>query len=235
MALGPFYVAEKLTKNPGLRGTALFMRHGETAWNRAGRVMGRNPIELDDEGRLQVRGAVEFARIIEPEIIVTSPLARARQSAEIIASGIGLERIAEDPDLAEVLYGRWEGMVYDELITDPEYLRYRERPIDTATPGGETIAQVQARGVAAVTRAIAANPGTRILFVSHGDIIRSVLAHYLGVELANFRRIRVDNATFSGVQIAGDFAEVKFLNLLYDPARAFVMPFTSDKIKLEHH
>ena len=79
-----------------------------------------------------------------------------------------------------------------------------------------------------VRRALEANPGKRILFVSHGDIIRTVLAHFLGVELRQFRRIRVDNATFSAVQIAGDFAEVKFFNLLPDPERAFQPPFKAD-------
>ena len=227
MALGPFYVADKLKAGSGIRGTALFMRHGETAWNREGRVMGRNPIELDDEGRAQVQASVPFARVIKPNLIVTSPLARARQSAEIIAAGVGGVPIAEDQQLSEVQYGRWEGMVYDELVDDADYLHYREHPLDAPTPGGETIAQVQSRGVEAVRRAIANNSGSRILFVSHGDIIRTVLCHFMRLELAHFRRIRVDNAAFSGFQLMGDFAEMKFLNLLPDPARAFVAPFVS--------
>ncbi len=229
MALGPFHVAEKLKAKTGLRGTALFMRHGETAWNREGRVMGRNPIELDEHGRAQVEAAIPFARLIGPQLIVTSPLIRARQSAEIIASGLGGVAVIEEAQLSEVQYGRWEGMVYDDLIDDPDYARYKEDPLATATPGGETIVQVQARGIEAIGRAIAANPGLRILFVSHGDIIRTVLCKLMGLELEHFRRIRVDNATFSAVQLMGDFAEVKFLNLLPDPGRAFVVPFRSTK------
>ena len=77
----------------------------------------------------------------------------------------------------------------------------------------------------AIVRAIEANPEKRILFVSHGDIIRTVLSHLIGAELQHFRRIRVDNATFSAIQIVGDFAEVKFMNLLPDPERAFIAPF----------
>jgi broad specificity phosphatase PhoE len=229
MALGPFYVAQMLGKSDGLRGVALLMRHGETAWNRQGRVMGRNPVELDEKGREQVGAAVPFARLLKPALVVTSPLIRARQSAEIIAAGIGGLEIREDPEISEVEYGRWEGMVFDDLIGDEEYAAYRKHPLDTPTPGGETIAQVQNRGVAAIQRAIAANPGARILFVSHGDIIRTVLCHFIGLDLARFRRIRIDNATFSGVQIAGDFAEVKFLNLLPDPDRAFLAPFKSSR------
>jgi len=229
MALGPFYVADKLKGGTGMRGTALLMRHGETAWNREGRVMGRKPIELDADGRAQVQASVPFARLLKPELIVTSPLARARQSAEIIAAGVGDIPIAEDPQLSEVKYGRWEGMVYDDLIEDADYLNYRDHPLDAPTPGGETIAQVQSRGVEAVRRAITDNSGRRILFVSHGDIIRTVLCHFMRLELAHFRRIRVDNAAFSGFQMIGDFAEMKFLNLLPDPDRAFAAPFASKK------
>jgi broad specificity phosphatase PhoE len=227
MALGPFYVADKLKGGNGMIGIALLMRHGETAWNRAGRVMGRNPIELDDDGRAQVAASIPFARLIQPELIVTSPLPRARQSAEIIAQGLGGIPLAEDPQLSEVKYGRWEGMVYDELLEDAEYLNYREHPLDAPTPGGETIVQVQSRGVDAVRRAISDNAGRRVLFVSHGDIIRTVVCHFMRLELAHFRRIRVDNAAFSGFQLMGDFAELKFLNLLPDPARAFAAPFVS--------
>jgi len=225
MALGPFYVADKLRSGKGIRGTALLMRHGETAWNRVGRVMGHNPIELDEAGRAQVELAVPAARAIRPDLIISSPLPRAKQSAEIIANGIGGITVAEDPELEEVRYGRWEGMVFEDLIDDPEYVRYREHPLTWPTPGGETIAQVQERGVRAVRRAIEANPEKRILFVSHGDIIRTVISFFVGSELAHFRRIRVDNATFSAIQIVGDFAEVKFMNLLPDPERAFVPPF----------
>jgi len=225
MALGPFYVAEKLKNNVGIKGVVLLMRHGETPWNREGRVMGRNPVELDDAGRRQVESAIPLARTLAPDVIVSSPLVRARQSAQIISHAIGIATIAEDPRLSEVEYGSWEGMVYEDLIKDAHYIHYRERPLDEPTPGGETMYDVQTRGVDAVRHALAANPGKRVLFVSHGDIIRTVLCHFMKLPLENFRRIRIDNATFFGIQVAGDFAEIKFLNLCADPARAFVSPF----------
>ena len=115
--------------------------------------------------------------------------------------------IREDPQIAEVQYGRWEGMTYEDLIVDEEYLRYREEPILSSTPGGECIGEVQARGVEAVMSTLAENDDGRcVLFVSHGDIIRTVLCHFLAMELRHFRRIRVDNAALSAVQVAGEFA-----------------------------
>jgi len=203
------------------------MRHGETDWNRQGRVMGRNPVELSAHGREQVEAAARFAQAIRPDIIVTSPLVRARQSAEIMSAGLGGVDIIEDPAIAEVLYGRWEGMTYHELIDDPYYVEYRKSPIEHPTPGGETIPEVQARGVKAITHNIEAYSGKRVMFVSHGDIIRTVLCHFLGLELKYFHRLRVDNATISAIQISGSFAELKFLNLLPDPGRAFVSPFST--------
>jgi|SRR5579875_3006697 broad specificity phosphatase PhoE len=225
MALGPFQVAERLSAGKRERGVALLMRHGETAWNREGRVMGRQPVDLDEGGRAQVEMAVPLARQLAPDLIISSPLARALQSAEIIARGLGGIDILTDERLEEVRYGSWEGMTYHQLVKDERYIAYRKAPLESATPGGETIRQVQQRGVAAVDAAVTAHRGKRILFISHGDIIRTVLCHYLVLDLRHFHRLRVDNATFFGVEISDDFAEVKFLNLLPDPSRAFRSPF----------
>jgi phosphoserine phosphatase len=225
MALGPFQVAERLNQGKRERGVALLMRHGETAWNRQGRVMGRRPVELDESGRAQVEMAVPLARQLALDLIVCSPLPRAVQSAEIIARGVGGIAILTDERLEEVRYGAWEGMTYHQLIKEESYINYVKAPLDNLTPGGETIRQVQERGVAAVDAAVTTHRGKHILFVSHGDIIRTVLCHYMRLDLRHFHRLRIDNATFSAIEISDDFAEVKFLNLLPDPDRAYRSPF----------
>ena len=225
MALGPFYVAQKLIENHDLRGAVMLMRHGETDWNRQGRIMGRNPVELNERGRSQVEADARFAQTIRPDLIVTSPLVRAIQSAELMSAGAGGVSIVQEQGIAEVRYGRWEGMRYQELIADPYYAEYRQSPVKCPTPGGETIPQVQARGVEAVTRTLRNNPDRRVLFVSHGDIIRTILCHFMGLDLSFFHRLRIDNASISTVQVSGKFAELKFLNLLPEPGQAFVAPF----------
>jgi phosphoserine phosphatase len=225
MALGPFQVAERLNQGKRERGIALLMRHGETAWNREGRVMGRQPVELDEGGRAQVEMAVPLARQLGLDLIVSSPLARAVQSAEIISRGVDGLEILTDERLEEVRYGAWEGKTYYQLIKDETYISYRKAPLESLTPGGETIRDVQQRGVAAVDAAVTAHRGKRILFISHGDIIRTVLCHYMRLDLIHFHRLRIDNATFTAVEISDDFAEVKFVNLLPDPDRAFRSPF----------
>ena len=183
---------------------------------------------LSREGRRQALevGSALARQKVRVQRIVTSPLVRARQSAEIIAAGLGGGvPIREDPQIAEVEYGRWEGMTYEDLIVDEDYLRYREEPILSSTPGGECIEEVRKRGVEAVMRTLGEADGQRVLFVSHGDIIRTILCHFLAMEFRHFRRIRVDNAALSAVQVAGEFAEVKFLNIIPDIGRAFVAPF----------
>ena len=105
MALGPFQVAERLSEGKRERGIALLMRHGETAWNREGRVMGRQPVDLDEGGRAQVEMAVPLARELALDLIISSPLPRATQSAEIIARGVGGIDIFTDDRLEEVRYG----------------------------------------------------------------------------------------------------------------------------------
>jgi len=225
MALGPFFVAQKLVEITDVRGGVMLMRHGETDWNREGRVMGRNPVGLNERGRAQVAAAARFAQSIKPDLIITSPLVRARETADIMSAGLGGVEIVEDAGIAEVLYGRWEGMVYHELIADPYYSEYRKSPVESPTPGGETIPQVQARGVGAVMRTLQANLDRRIMFISHGDIIRTILCHFIGLELNFFHRLRIDNASLSTVQVSGKFAELKFLNLMAQPNQAFVAPF----------
>ncbi|MGD0072765.1 MAG: histidine phosphatase family protein [Candidatus Binataceae bacterium] len=218
-------MADKLKEAVKIRGTAILMRHGETPWNREGRVMGRQPVELDAAGREQVASSIPLARMLKPDLILSSPLARARQSAEIIAAAVGGIEVIDEPQLEEVRYGKWEGMTYQQLIEDESFLAFRKSPIESVTPGGETIVQVQARGVGAVMRAMEANHGRRVLFVSHGDIIRTAVCHFMKLELRHYHRLRVDNASFFGIEIVGDFAEIKFSNLLPDPSRAFLPPF----------
>lgn len=198
----------------------LLMRHGETPWNREGRVMGRREVGLDEQGRAQVRAACCLLKGVRPRLIFTSPLRRAHESAELVAASLGGMAVVADSRLVEVAYGYWEGMTYDQLLHDEQYLDYRRRPLDFAPPGGETIYDVQARGLAAVNAAVGRAEGGSVLVVSHGDIIRTVLCHFAGMALGEFRRLRVDNASLSAVGVREGTAEVKFLNLLADAGRA---------------
>lgn len=195
----------------------LVIRHGETEWNRARRVMGNADVPLSERGRAQCELAATVLPRFDVQRIVSSPLLRAAQTAEIFAAALGLA-VTYDPDLEEVHFGRWQGLTYDEIRHDPDYHAFMADPLTRQTPGGETILDVQRRGVAGLGRLGA---GERVLFVSHGDIIRSSLCHFLAIPLSEFRRLRVDNCGMSAVTLRGDRAEVKFVNMLADPDRAW--------------
>jgi broad specificity phosphatase PhoE len=206
----------------GVAKTLLVIRHGETSWNRERRIMGAADVPLSVAGREQCSAvAGMFRHFAEAgfsvDSIVTSPLARARESAGIIGASLGIE-IREDEDLQEVRFGRWQGMTYEEVMRDPDYAAYARDPCASATPGGETILDVQARGLAALERG---GLGRRTLFVSHGDIIRSTICHYLAIPAAEYRRVRIDNCGLSAVDQVGASSEVKFVNLLADPERVW--------------
>jgi alpha-ribazole phosphatase/probable phosphoglycerate mutase len=192
------------------------MRHGETEWNRARRVMGHLPIPLAAEGIAQSRAAVHFLRSLGIGRIVSSPLARARETAEILARELDL-KVDEDAGLCEVDFGAWAGQGYDELLGRPDYEAYAVDPVRVAPPGGEALLAVQQRGVAAVGRMLAGGPTAPVLAVSHGDLIRAVLCELLAIDLAEFRRFRVDNCSLSAANILDGGTRVWFVNLLPDP------------------
>jgi len=193
----------------------LICRHGETLWNRESRIMGSLDIPLSEVGRRQCELLGEVLREFGVTRIVSSPLARAEQTARILAESLDVE-LSFDADLEEVRFGRWQGLTYEQIRQDPEWDYFVADPVRRPTPGGETVIDVQARGLAAIGRA---RPGERTLFVSHGDIIRATLCHFLAVPLEQFRRLRIDNCGVSALTHDRDRVEVKFLNMLPDPKR----------------
>ncbi len=197
--------------------TLLILRHGETSWNRERRIMGAADVPLNEAGRSQCARAAELLAPSAIDAIVTSPLRRAQETAEILGAALGLV-VREDPDLEEVRFGSWQGMTYEEVMRDPQYVKYAADPCGSPTPGGETILDVQARGLSAMEKAAV---GQRTLFVSHGDIIRSTVCHYLAIPPAQYRRVRIDNCGLSAIDDSGGRTEVKFVNVLPDPGRAW--------------
>jgi broad specificity phosphatase PhoE len=178
--------------------------------------MGDLDIPLSEDGRLQCDAAAELLETFAVERIVTSPLRRAAESAGIIARRLGLA-VTDDARLVEVRFGEWQGKTYEEVAVDPRYALFASDPISHATPGGETVACVQRRGLEGLA---CVAPGENVLFVTHGDIIRTLLCHFLGAPLAGYRRIRTDNCGLSAIALGVGAPEVKFLNVLADPIRA---------------
>jgi len=148
------------------------VRHGETDWNRLGRIQGATDIPLNDTGRDQARATGEKMQGRKWDVIVSSPLSRALETASIIASCIGLPEPTPVPDIVERNYGEAEGM------TGPELEAFY--PDDTPVPGRETREAVKDRVLAAMHSIAAANKGKNVIIVAHGGVIRALLQSTTG-------------------------------------------------------
>ncbi|WP_141364296.1 histidine phosphatase family protein [Glutamicibacter uratoxydans] len=160
-----------------------FVRHGQTQWNLEGRLQGSSNIPLNDTGRAQAREAVAvLAAGVEGagawDAIVSSPLDRARETAQIIADGLGIELGPSYPLLAERDYGQAEGVVEAEAL---------ERWPGKIGGGIESLESVVARGRAAIEQIMADYPGKNVAVICHGTIIRYTLSDIAGWQLDAIR------------------------------------------------
>jgi broad specificity phosphatase PhoE len=137
--------------------------------------------------------------------IQSSPLLRARQTAEAVAEASNDNAAVDVVDaLNEIDFGRWTGRDFSTLETDAEWRRWNAERDVARPPDGEAMADAQGRAVAHVRDAAAAYAGETILMVSHCDIIRAVVAHYLGLPLTAMLRFDVDPASRSTLRV-GDW------------------------------
>jgi probable phosphomutase (TIGR03848 family) len=187
--------------------TVILVRHGRTTSNASGMLSGRLPgVLLDETGTAQAARTAERLAAVPLAAVVTSPLERCRQTAKAIvaAQPRGL-RAATDRALTECDYGDWAGRPIKELAKEKLWSLVQTQPSAAVFPNGEAMSAMQARAVAAVRRLDAAfeaehGPGAVWVAVSHGDVIKSVLADSLGMHLDLFQRLHVDPASVSIVR-----------------------------------
>lgn len=190
--------------------TVVLVRHGRTTANAAGVLAGWTPgVGLDAVGAEQVRGLAGRMAVLPLAAVVTSPLQRCRETADAVLAVPGPrgrarpEPVVEDL-IGECRYGDWTGRPLRELARDPLWRVVQSHPSGARFPGadGETLAAVQARAVAAIRDHDArvageSGPGAVWVAVSHGDVIRTVLADALGMHLDSFQRLTVSLCSVS--------------------------------------
>jgi broad specificity phosphatase PhoE len=188
----------------------ILIRHGVTDWNEQGRLMGRSDVELNARGRQQVAAVAEVLREVPIAAVLSSPQRRAQQTAEAIAGLHGLAVGIEDA-LAEVWLGRWQGLTWEDLRSDPDVARYLADPLsvcDIVEPATAVLERV----VNLVER-LRAGSGDTLVLVSHGDPLRILLAHYLTMPFGSYRRLDVAPASVSLLRFAAASAvQVALLN-----------------------
>lgn len=182
----------------------LLIRDGLTDWHREGKVLGHRDIPLNSQGLAQARDAAHALEGVSIAEVISSPLVRALQTAELIGKKFGIE-VARDPRLVDFRVGKWEGMTYAEVAANSEYQEFIHDPLSERIPGAESLNDVRQRAVAAVEQALEDNPsGDAIAVITHAGIIRVLLTHYLGSPPANYHRIRVGPGSISVLSFASD-------------------------------
>lgn len=177
----------------------LLVRHGQTDWNPAQRVMGRSDISINEIGKKQSQHLSSWLRDIEIHAVYSSPVRRALETAEIIIKERNGLKIVEEPGVAEIDYGDWVGMTFAEVEEkyNKQYNDYRFRPSHMKIPGGEAVVDVQKRAVAAIEKIRKKHEGQRVLVVSHADVTKAILVHYLGLSLDLLQKVGCDNGSLS--------------------------------------
>jgi len=185
--------------------TVILLRHGRSTSNTAGILAGRSGgVDLDDKGREQAAGLIDRVGELPIRAVVTSPLLRCRRTIEPLAEALCLEPLIDDR-LAEVDYGEWTGRKIADLASEPLWGVVQAHPSAAVFPGGEGLAHVQARAVAAVRehdRRLADEHGGDALWVActHGDVIKAVVADAYGMHLDGFQRVTADPGSVSVIR-----------------------------------
>lgn len=195
--------------------TVLLVRHGRTTANASGVLAGRTPgVHLDEVGLRQAADAAERIAAAPVARVVSSPLERCRETADaILARQDALSTATIEPGLTECDYGDWQGRPLAELAREQLWTVVQATPSAATFPAGESMLAMHARAVEAARRVDAEvlaehGPDAVWVAVSHGDVLKAILADALGMHLDHFQRIHVDPASISIVRYGSSRPQV---------------------------
>ncbi len=207
--------------------TVILARHGRTTANAGGVLAGRSKgVHLDEHGLGQARAAGERLSVLPLAAVVSSPLERCRETAREIARAQSSDlKPVTERGLLECDYGSWTGRELKTLAKEQLWKTVQAHPSAAIFPDGEAMTAMAQRGIEAVRRwdaRITEEHGADAVWVavSHGDVIKAILADALGMHLDSFQRIVVDPASLSVVR--------------YTPMRPFVVAVNSSGGDLAH-
>jgi probable phosphomutase (TIGR03848 family) len=180
----------------------LLIRHATNDFVKTGKLAGWTPdVHLNDEGKAQ---AVALGkRLADTPIhhLYSSPLERTMETAAAIQQHHPTLSIVQYPEVGEVQYGDWQGQPVAALTKRKMWHVIQEYPSRASFPNGETMRGVQVRAVNAIEALAVEHPRQMVVVVSHADLIKMILAHFLGMHLDNFQRIVVSPASISAISL----------------------------------
>src|SRR5688572_3969149 len=173
-----------------------------------GRVAG---VRLGEEGRRQSERLADRLARERISAVYTSPLERARETAEPIAARLGMQAEPSEA-LTEIDYGEWSGRSFESSDADPRWTEWNRSKATSRPPGGESLLDVQCRAVGSIERLVEKHPGAGAVLVSHSDVIKAVLAYYLGLAVEGILRFEISPASISKIAIGHWGATVLGIN-----------------------
>lgn len=208
-----FAILRKNSAEGNLLTKIFLIRHGETEWNKIGKLQGSSDIDLLPEGIEQARLLVKHAPFKSVDAIYSSDLKRAVKTAEILAEKFDLPVIKER-GLRETRFGNWEGRFLNDLIKEnvASFEHFFTRPDKVKPPNGETFLQSQARIMNALEEIIADNEDRNIIVVSHGAAIRLIICAALVIPISKMWAIGQYNMALNILIFADGNFSVELLN-----------------------
>lgn len=197
------------------------IRHGQTAWNQERRVMGKQPIGLNETGKLQVQQLANSLRDLEIDELYVSPLQRTLETADILLQTRNITARIND-SLREIEYGVWVGKTFDELRNVDHYVDPYANPDQPVCELGESLFQVRDRAVEFIENLRHQKDKGRLMLVSHADWIKTVVLHYLELPLTQIRKLRIDNASMTYLTFEGSSCRLVTLNQNFSFDRLFI-------------
>lgn len=189
----------------------LLVRHANTDAN-GKRLAGRSEgIALNEEGRVQAQWLAARLAVLPVSAIYSSPLQRAMETAEAIATLVGRD-VEPREEFLEIEFGEWTGLDFNALSRDARFERFNRFRSSADVPGGESMLQVQARMIDGLSRVRARHRHDRVVVVSHGDLIRAAIAYYAGIPLDLMQRIEVSTGSLSEIELDDDHVRIVRIN-----------------------
>ena len=184
----------------------VFVRHGETDWNREKRVQGSTGGSINEAGRDQARALARLLWEVPLQAVYASALPRALETASYVAGPHGVAVVA-DPRLNEIHHGEWEGLAEANLPDADLYRRWREDPSSCELPGAETLLSVRDRAVAAMREIAARHPADKglVAVVSHQILIAVIKCYVLDRPFSQIRRHALSVASYEVLTVGEGF------------------------------
>jgi alpha-ribazole phosphatase/probable phosphoglycerate mutase len=190
----------------------LLVRHGRTDWNDTHRFQGRTDIPLNAKGLAQAESVAARLAAWPIDVIYTSPMTRARETAAAIAAPHGKAPVVLD-DLAEVNFGSWEGLFFEDLQRqDGDRLqKWLQNPFFCMPEKAETWDSIRVRAER-VKETVLRSSNERVVIVSHGGVIRALFTVLLDFDPRTVWNIKTSNCALSGIEVRKDQTSLAFSN-----------------------